>query len=126
MKASEKVFEFLKQQGFCPEIDPNNGNIVFKYQMRTYIYINNDEDDTFFQLALPGIFDVTEDNREMALEACNKTSLGMKVIKCCIPNNSVWILFDNLFDSSPEIMDIFPRALNILQAAQQHFYENMN
>ena len=91
MKTSERVLEFLKQQGFCPEVDPNNGNIFFKYQMRSFIFINNDEDEDFFQLALPGIFDVTEDNRELALEACNKTNFSIKVIKCCIPHDDVWV-----------------------------------
>ena len=125
MKTSERVLQFLKQQGFCPEVDPNNGNIIFKYQMRTFIFINNDEDEDFFQLALPGIFDVTEDNRELALEACNKTNFGIKVIKCCIPHDDVWIFFENLLDRSPEVKDIIPRALAILQGAQQQFYENM-
>ena len=117
MKTTERVMEFLKQQGFCPEIDPENGNIIFKYQMRTFIFINNDEDESFFQLALPGIVDVTEDNRELVLEACN--------IKCCIPHNDVWIFFENLLDSSPEVSDIIPRALAILQGAQMQFYQNM-
>ena len=125
MKTTERVMEFLKQQGFCPEIDPENGNIIFKYQMRTFIFINNDEDESFFQLALPGIVDVTEDNRELVLEACNKTNFGIKVIKCCIPHNDVWIFFENLLDSSPEVSDIIPRALAILQGAQMQFYQNM-
>ena len=125
MKTSEKVLDFLKREGFCPEVDTANGNIVFKYQMRTFIYINNDEDEDFFQLALPGIVDVTEDNRELVLEACNKTNFGIKVIKCCIPRDDVWVFFDFLLDSSPELQDIFPRALAILQGAQQQFYQNM-
>ena len=126
MKTSERVLDFLKKQGFCPEIDPDNGNIVFKYQMRNYVFINNDEDENFFQLALPGIMDVTEDNRELLLEACNKTSFEIKVIKCCIPRNDVWVFFENLLDSSPEVEDIIPRALAILQGAQQQFYKNMS
>jgi hypothetical protein len=126
MKTSERVLQFLKQQGFCPEIDPDNGNIVFKYQMRTFIYINNDEDEDFFQLALPGIMNVTEDNRDLVLEACNKTNFSIKVIKCCIPRDDVWVFFEILLDSSPEVQDIIPRALAILQGAQQQFYQNMN
>lgn len=125
MKTSERVFEFLKQQGFCPEIDPENGNIYFKFQMRSYIYINNDEDDAFFQLALPGIYDVTEENRELVLEAANQTNLGIKVIKACIVGNDVWVFFENLLDGTPDIGDILPRALNILQGGQQAFYDNM-
>ena len=123
MKTSERVLEFLRQQGFCPEVDPDNGNIVFKYQMRTFIYINNDEDEDFFQLALPGIMDVTEDNRELVLEAANKTNFAIKVIKCCIPHDDVWVFFEILLDSSPEVQDIIPRALAILQGAQQQFYQ---
>ena len=125
MKTSERVLEFLRQQGFCPEVDPDNGNIVFKYQMRTFIYINNDEDEDFFQLALPGIMDVTEDNRELVLEAANKTNFAIKVIKCCIPQDDVWVFFEILLDSSPEVQDIIPRALAILQGAQQQFYQNI-
>lgn len=126
MKTSERVLEFLKQQGFCPEIDPDNGNILFKYQMRNFIYINNDEDEDFFQLALPAIFDVTEDNRELVLEAANTTNFNIKVIKCCIIRDNVWVFFENLLDSSPEVQDIIPRALAILQGAQQQFYQNIN
>lgn len=126
MKTSETVLEFLKQQGFCPDVDTDNGNIYFKYQMRTFIYINNDEDEDFFQLAFPGIFDVTEENRELVLEAINKTNLGIKVVKCTIPHDDVWVFFEILLDSSPEVKDIVPRALDILQGAQQMFYKNMN
>lgn len=118
--------EFLKQQGFCPEIDPDNGSIHFKYQMCNFIFVNNDEDEEFFQLILPGIYDVTEDNREMVLEACNTTNMGIKVMKCCILHESVWVFFEILLDSSPEIPDIMPRALNILMGARQQFYQNVN
>ena len=36
-KTVERVLEFLKQQGFCPDVDEENGNILFKYQMNTSI-----------------------------------------------------------------------------------------
>ena len=47
MKTSEMVLDFLRKQGFCPEVD-ENGSIIFKYQMCTYLFINNDEDEEFF------------------------------------------------------------------------------
>lgn len=126
MKTSERVLDFLKQQGFCPEIDSDNGNILFKYQMRTFLFVNNDEDEEFFQMAMPAIYDVTEENRELVLEAINNTNVSIKVIKCSIIGDSVWIFFEILLDSSPEVQDIIPRALSILQGAQQQFYQNMN
>jgi len=125
MKTSERVLEFLRQQGFCPSIDEDNGNIIFKYQMMTFVFFNNDDDESFFQLALPSIMSVTHENRVQALEAANQLNLEYKVAKCCIYDDDVWILFEILLDSSPDIQDIIPRALGILQRSQNLFYEKM-
>lgn len=126
MKTSERVLEFLRSQGFCPEVDSDNGNIVFKYQMLTFLFINNDEDSDFFQLIMPNIYDVTDDNRDIVLEAVNKTNLSLKVAKAAVLDDSVYLFFEILLDQSPEVKDIIPRALGILQGTRQTFYENVN
>jgi len=124
MTTTERVLEFLRTQGFCPETDENN-SIIFKYQMVTFIYINNDEDEDFFQLALPFIQEVTDDNRDIVLEALNQTNSGVKVAKTSIIDNSVWAFFEIFLDSTPEVKDIIPRALNCLMVTRQTFYENI-
>ena len=120
------VLNFLKQQGFCPEVDPDNGNILFKFQMANFLFVNNDEDEEFFQLIMPNIFDVTEDNREMALEAANKLNFSIKVVKASIVNDGIWLFFEILLDKTPDVSDILPRALQILQTARQQYYQNIN
>ncbi len=125
MKTTERVLEFLKTQGFCPEVD-EHGGIIFKYQMATFLFINNDEDEEFFQLAMPHIYQVTDDNRDIVLEAANKTNTSMKVAKISVLDDSVWAFFEILLDQSPDVKDIIPRALNILMGARQTLYENLN
>lgn len=125
MKTTERVLEFLKTQGFCPEVD-EHGGIIFKYQMATFLFINNDEDEEFFQLAMPHIYQVTDDNRDIVLEAANKTNTSMKVVKISALGDSVWAFFEILLDQSPDVKDIIPRALNILMGARQTLYENLN
>ncbi len=126
MSTTEMVLDFLRKQGFCPEVDENNGNILFKYQMAGFLYINNDEDQEFFQLIMPNICDVTEENRELILEAANSNNQGIKVVKTCVFNDSVWLFFENFLDSSPDVSDILPRALNALQGARQEFYKQLS
>lgn len=126
MKTTEMVMNFLRQQGFCPEVDEDNGNILFKYQMANFLFVNNDEDEEFFQLLMPGIYDVTDDNRDMVLEAANKVNHSIKVVKACVINDDVWLFFENLLDHTPEVEDIIPRALAILQGARQHFYQEIS
>lgn len=125
MKTSELVLDFLRKQGFTPEVNPENGNIVFKYQMATYLFVNNDEDDEFFQLIMPAIYDVTDENRDIVLDAANKTNMKMKVCKTCILDDEVWLFFEILLDSTPDVSNIIPRALGILQGTRQEFYQNI-
>ena len=117
------VMDFLMKQGFCPEVDEDNGNIIFKYQMLTFIFFNNDEDEEFFQLAFPSIYDVDEDNRELVLEAADKVNRTVKVAKIFTVGEKVWVLFEVILDQSPEVGSIIERGLGILQHARQAFYE---
>lgn len=103
--------------------DEENGNITFRYQMLSFLFVKNDEDQSFFQLILPAIFDVTEDNYTQVLKAVNEVNLGMKVVKVSVVGNSVWLFLESLLDHTPDISDIMPRALQILQNAQQRFYQ---
>ena len=124
MKTTEMVLNFLKEQGFCPQVD-ENGSIIFKYQMSTFIFLNNDEDEEFFQLAFPYISDVTEENHELVLEAANKVNSKIKVAKVIIPGDDVWVLFEVILDQSPEVGSIIQRGLGILMGARRAFYEEM-
>lgn len=124
MKTSEMVFEYLKTQGLMPRIDDDN-DIIFKYQMLTFIYFNNDEDEQFFRLALPGIFDVSEENRTTVLEAMNEVNKRMKVAKAYIPRDDVWVAAEIMMDSTPELDDLVPRLLNILLGARKEFYDQI-
>ncbi len=118
------VFEYLKSQGLMPRIDEDN-DIIFKYQMRTFIYFNNDDDEMFFRLALPGIFDVTDENRITVLEAMNEVNKGMKVAKAYIPREDVWLATEIMMDSTPVLDDMVPRLLNILLHSREEFYKQI-
>ena len=121
---SEMVFEYLKNQGLMPKIDEDN-DIIFKYQMLTFIYFNNDEDEQFFRLALPGIFDVTDENRVTVLEAMNEVNKRMKVAKAYIPRDDVWVAAEIMMDSTPVLDDMVPRLLNILLGARRELYDQI-
>lgn len=124
MNAKELVLDFLRKQGFTPNVDERN-NIVFKYQMTTYVFFTDENDDEFFQLAMPGIYDVTEDNREIVLEAANKVNQSIKVIKVIVTQDSVWVLFEILLDETPQVEDIMPRAFRIMEDGRRKFYEQI-
>lgn len=102
--------EFLRSQGFKYELD-EDGDLYFKYQMRNFLYYANDDDQGFFQMAMPAIFDVTEDNREAVLEAVNSVTASIKVAKAVILGEQVLLFAELLLDSTPVYDDIVPRVL---------------
>ena len=125
MKTSELMLDFLKKQGFLPEVEEHG--ISFNYQMKTFIYWIHDDDNEFFQLTLPGIFKANEANLDAVLRATNYLNSHLKVVKANVVNEEiVWLFFEILLDSNPALEEIVPRALNALLGAQNIFYQKIS
>ena len=106
MKTVEKVFEALKNEGLVPVME--NFGISFKFQMTNYVYMEDENDESFFNLLIPNIYDVSEENELEVLRAIN--------------NDSVWVCFENLLDKEHKMEDLVPVAVSTLYQARQRFY----
>jgi hypothetical protein len=117
------MLEYLRKEGFMP-VEESFG-LAFRYQMKNFLFLNNDEDPSFFQLVMPGICDVNDGNRLDVYRAMDAMNASVKVAKASIfDGDSVWLYCELLIDSTPELGDIVPRALGILQHAYKVFGEN--
>lgn len=124
MNLKELMLQYLKEEGFCPKEDEYS--IDFKCEGRTFAFLYDNEDDQYFRLMMPNIFEVTDENREVVLRALNETNSSVKVVKAYTPiPQAVWIGFEVLVDSTPVLADIVPRGLNMLRTAQRTFYEEI-
>lgn len=124
MTTTELMFEYLSSEGFRPE--KSDFGISFRYEGKNFLFFENESDNEFFQLALPGIFEMDADNQLAVYRAMDATNGGLKVVKCCLfGDTNVWVFFEILIDSTPELGDIVPRALGMLKAGQQKFYDEL-
>ena len=122
MSTVNMMMDYLQKEGFVPKRE--SFGIAFRYQMKNYLFLDNDEDPSFFQLVMPGILDVTDANRDRVYRAMDKMNGTVKVAKASIFNDEVWLFAELLIDSTPELGDIVPRSLRILQHAYNVFGEN--
>ena len=120
MKTVEKVFEALKNEGLVPVME--NFGISFKFQMTNYVYMEDENDESFFNLLIPNIYDVSEENELEVLRAINNVNNSMKVAKLVISNDSVWVCFENLLDKEHKMGELVPVAVSTLYQARQRFY----
>lgn len=115
------VMNFLRQEGFQPQETPFG--IAFKADGLSYAVLIDEDDSQFLRIALPNIFDVTAENRVAVLEAINTVNMDMKVSKTCIWGDSVTVFVEQLIDESPELGDIIPRTLRIMNGTRRSFYQ---
>lgn len=125
MNLKDLMTQYLREEGFCPK-DTEYG-IDFKFEGTSYAFLYEDDDEQFFRLLMPNIFEMTEENEDVVLRAMNEANASVKVVKIYTPvEGYVWAGFEVLVDSTPVLGDIVPRALNMLRAGQHAFYEALN
>jgi len=122
MNLKELMLNYLREEGFCPKEE--EFGIAFKCEGLNFVFFYDEDDDQYFRLMMPAIFDVTEENFPEVLLAMNKVNSDMKVVKAYTPvPDAVWIGFEVLVDSTPVLEDFVPRGINMLRTAQRKFYE---
>jgi len=122
MNLKELMLNYLREEGFCPKEE--EFGVAFKCEGLNFVFFYDEDDDQYFRLMMPAIFDVTEENFPEVLLAMNKVNSDMKVVKAYTPvPDAVWIGFEVLVDSTPVLEDFVPRGINMLRTAQRKFYE---
>lgn len=132
MDLNKMMINFLAEEGFRPH--ETEFGIAFKIEGINYLYFKDTEDEQYFRLIMPAIFEMTEDNEEMVLKAMNFVNSNIKVVKLYTmemedeegkKDVSVWVAFEILADTTPELGDIVPRAISLLNAARVGFLSKL-
>ena len=128
MNLTKLIFDFLDEEGFRPH--ETEFGIAFKSEGFNFLFFKDDEDEQYFRLMMPAIFEVTEDNEDMILKAMNDVNGNIKVVKLYTmemenedgkKSTSVWVAFEILADTTPEMADIVPRAIALLKGGRIAF-----
>ena len=118
-----EVGVYLSSEGLRPQ--ETDFGYVFEYQNLTFFIIWDDKDDQYLKIALPGIFNVDDNNRDDALVAVNEVNKEWKVIKSVVTDDEVWVVAEQFVDKDPNLSDLVPRTINILMGGRMSFYEYM-
>ena len=132
MNLTKLIFDFLAEEGFRPH--ETEFGIAFKSEGFNFLFFKDDEDEQYFRLMMPAIFEVTEDNEDMILKAMNDVNGNIKVVKLYTmemenedgkKSTSVWVAFEILADTTPEMADIVSRAIALLKGGRIAFLSRL-
>ena len=128
MDLNKLMMDYLAEEGYRPHETPFG--IAFKKEGINYLYFKDEDDEQYFRLMMPAIFQVTEDNEDSIMRAMNDVNGSIKVVKLYTmemedpegkKETSVWVAFEILADTTPELGDIVPRAINLLDGGRIAF-----
>ena len=117
MATADLVKNFLSTEGYKWEVD-SDGDIKFKYEGVTLYFTVSKDDESFFRIIMPGIYQL-EGNRVKVLEAINAVARDLKVVKAFLVEDRLWLSIEMFIDSSPEVEDFFPRCMRLMKMARE-------
>jgi hypothetical protein len=123
MKMIDNVMEVLQKQGFLPQRE--DFGIMFKYQITNFLYLFDENDETYFSMYVPCIFEVDDENIDDVLKAINIINNEMKVLKLVVNANNVWCCFEEKLTENTDIEEIVSFAVVSLAQSQIKFFERL-
>ena len=89
----EKILNTFATMGFQLE-EMEGFGYGFRYEGINYLYMPNDDDEDFLNLAIPAILEVTEDNTNAALMLMDKLNSTLKYVKANRLGDSIWLFYE--------------------------------
>ena len=126
MKQKEIILEQLNTMGFEP-IELGNVGYAFKYEDLNFLYMPDDNDEQFLRVAIPHLYDVTDENRVTVLEKMHDTGLMLKYSKVCIMyEDAVWAIYEHRLSTSEDLTEILEHIIRVLEVTAQVFHMKIN
>lgn len=119
MKTIEKVFFALRKQGIDSVVDRNM--LSFSYRKLNGLYLQDEQDENYFSMYLPGIFEIDEQNEQTVLQLINKINGNMRMVKLAVYGRYVWIGVELPVYKETLVEEIVAMTLEILYEAWQQF-----
>lgn len=119
MTTAELAKSWLNSQGFRCNLD-EDGDAFFKYEGANMYVSVDKQDPLFLKIVMPSIYEV-ENNYVKVLEAVNKVTAQIKVVKALLIQNRVHLVIEMFVDTTPEVDDFFERCCDILIASRREF-----
>lgn len=119
MDSKEIVMQALREKRLNPTID-EDGDIVFKWQLKKLCFITKHLDQNFLHLLLPCFRDVEEGNEVLELATCNKVTRDIRYLKTFVlpDGKSISASMELLFVDEASLRKAIDTSLELIGTAR--------
>ena len=126
MNKKELIQSVLTKMGYSPEVD-NDGDIMFRYQMKTIYVMIGDEEEPFITLTYPQFYEIEEGEDDLVLAVCNKLTRSLKLLKVFIDQTykNVSSTCDFYYINEGSLEQNMEHALDIIGIVRTYFLHKL-
>lgn len=118
------ISNFLQSQQYITEID-EDGDITFKWNGERFYIILYPNDDMYMSLVCPGFYEFSKKTEEKVLRSSSAVTGRTKLVSLYGENYKVTASVQFLLPDKREFPLVFPRAMELLEAGIDRFYEEL-
>ena len=111
----EMILETFRDLGFKLEEEEGMG-YCFNYEGLNLLYMYNENDEEFLNIALPGIVEVEEDRMLQICALLEKINSTLKYVKTYMLGNSGWLFYERELFGEEDLMTVISRMILHLEA----------
>ncbi len=125
MNKKELILQILEKMGYKPEID-NDGDIMFRYQMKSIFVMTGDEDEKYVSVMLPQFHEIVDGEETLVLAVCNKMTRELKLAKVYVDQTfkNVTATCEFFYNNAEALEDCIAKSLELLGVIRTVFRKN--
>lgn len=118
----EQILNTFAAMGFQLE-EMEGFGYGFRYEGINYLYMPNDDDEDFLNIAVPAIVEINDENVHVAHMLMDKLNSTLKYVKANKLGDSMWLFYERELYGGEDFEKLLSRMILHLEAAL-NFYRN--
>ena len=118
----EQILNTFAAMGFQLE-EMEGFGYGFQYEGINYLYMPNDDDEDFLNIAVPAIVEINDENIHAAHMLMDKLNSTLKYVKANKLGDSMWLFYERELYGGEDFEKLLSRMILHLEAAL-NFYRN--
>jgi hypothetical protein len=124
-ECTQVYLEYLRENGYRPWVD-GDGDVVFKYEGKTFLIFVDEDDLSFFRLVFPNFWPIEDEaERVRAWQAATEATASTKVAKVFLVEDDVWASAELFVGEPSDFEAVFSRCVDAVVAGVNTFATHM-
>ena len=120
----EQILNVFVKLGFQLE-EMDDLGYGFQYEGINYLFMPNENDEEFLNIAVPAILEINEDNVHAAHMLMDKLNSKMKYVKANTLGDGLWLFYERELFGGEDLEKLVARMILHLEAAMNFFRNTM-